>query len=198
MDSGIVLTANGRKGAKSETTSERVFPCLLNFAIFRALSRLKSRSFRCETLPHLPRAAGPAMTRFPMIETIDLILPLEASEDEAAWQAAAAKKLGVPVSRVKGLRLLKHSLDARQRAVKVQLRLEVGVDEPLPAEEQPAWSAPALPSQPKTVVIVGCGPAGMFAALRCLELGMKPIVLERGKDASARRFGGVFRNCRRF
>lgn len=128
------------------------------------------------------------MTRFPMIETIDLILPLEASEDEAAWAIAAAKKLGVPASRVKGLRLLKHSLDARQRAVKVQLRLEVGVDEALTAEEQHAWSAPALPSQPKTVVIVGCGPAGMFAALRCLELGMKPIVLERGKDASARRF----------
>ena len=73
-----------------------------------------------------------------MIETIDLILPLEASEDEAAWQAAAAKKLGVPASRVTGVRLLKHSLDARQRAVKVQLRLEVAVDEPLPAEVTPA------------------------------------------------------------
>lgn len=123
-----------------------------------------------------------------MIETIDLILPLEASEDEAAWKAAAAKKLGLPLGRVKGVRLLKHSLDARQRAVKVQLRLEVAVDEALPEEPAPAWSTPPLPSHAKTTVIVGCGPAGMFAALRCLELGMKPIVLERGKDASARRF----------
>ena len=123
-----------------------------------------------------------------MIETIDLILPLEASEDETAWKAAAAKKLGLPEARVTGVRLLKHSLDARQRAVKVQLRLEVGVDEPLPEDVTPAWSAPALPRDAKTAVIVGCGPAGMFAALRCLERGIKPIVLERGKDASARRF----------
>src|SRR5690606_22696430 len=104
------------------------------------------------------------------------------------WKDAAAKKLGVPPSRIAGLRLLKHSLDARQRAVKVQLRLEVAVDEPLPAEAKPVWSAPPLAAGAKTVVIVGCGPAGMFAALRCLELGLKPIVLERGKDASARRF----------
>ncbi|WP_345783757.1 NAD(P)/FAD-dependent oxidoreductase [Luteolibacter rhizosphaerae] len=123
-----------------------------------------------------------------MIETVDLILPLEASEDEAAWKAAAAKKLGLPPTRVTGVRLLKHSLDARQRAVKVQVRLEVAVDEPLPDEPAPAWSTPPLPANAKTIVIVGCGPAGMFAALRCLELGMKPIVLERGKDASARRF----------
>ena len=123
-----------------------------------------------------------------MIETIDLILPLEASEDEAAWKAAAAEHLGVPLSRVTGVRLLKHSLDARQRTVKVQLRLEVGVDEPLSAELQPEWSSPALPLHPRAVLIVGCGPAGMFAALRCLELGLKPIILERGKDASARRF----------
>jgi uncharacterized FAD-dependent dehydrogenase len=123
-----------------------------------------------------------------MIETVDLILPLEASEDEAAWKAAAAKKLGLPPTRVTGVRLLKHSLDARQRAVKVQVRLEVAVDEPLPEEPAPTWSTPPLPANAKTIVIVGCGPAGMFAALRCLELGMKPIVLERGKDASARRF----------
>lgn len=138
--------------------------------------------------PLLPCVARPAMTPPPMIETIDLILPLEASEDEAAWKAAAAKRLDVPLSRVTGVRLLKHSLDARQRTVKVQLRLEVAVDEALPAEPQPEWSSPALPLHPRTVVIVGCGPAGMFAALRCLELGLKPIVLERGKGASARRF----------
>jgi uncharacterized FAD-dependent dehydrogenase len=50
------------------------------------------------------------------------------------------------------------------------------------------WSAPALANDAKRVLIVGAGPAGLFAALRCLELGAKPIILERGKDASARRF----------
>ncbi|MDB6080203.1 MAG: dependent oxidoreductase [Akkermansiaceae bacterium] len=123
-----------------------------------------------------------------MVETIEIILPLEASEDAAAWKLGAAKKLGLPLVRVGGVRLLKHSIDARQRLVKVQLKLEVYVDEPLPAEQAPAWSAPPLPAGARTVVIVGCGPAGLFAALRCLELGLKPIVLERGKDASARRF----------
>ncbi len=120
------------------------------------------------------------------IETVDVVLPLAASEDAAAWHQAAAKKLGLPG--VSEVRLLKHSIDARQREVKVQLRLEVGVDGPLPEEIAPRWECPPLPANPRAVAIVGCGPAGMFAALRCLELGLKPIVLERGKDASARRF----------
>ena len=123
-----------------------------------------------------------------LIETVDIVLPLEKSEDLAARQSAAALKLGVPVSRIGGIRLKKHSIDARQRAVKVQLRLEVSLDAPLPPEQIPGWSAPALSASPRQVIIVGCGPAGMFAALRCLEKGLKPILLERGKDASARRF----------
>ncbi|GAA5483864.1 NAD(P)/FAD-dependent oxidoreductase [Haloferula sargassicola] len=120
------------------------------------------------------------------VETVDVVLPLGASEDADEWRKAAARKLGVAT--VVETRLLKHSIDARQREVKVQLRLEVGVDGPLPGEVKPSWSAPPLPAHAKTIAIVGCGPAGMFAALRCLELGLKPIVLERGKDASARRF----------
>ena len=123
-----------------------------------------------------------------LIETVDIVLPLEKSEDAAAQRTAAAAKLGIPVSRIGGVKLRKHSIDARQRAVKVQLRLDVSLDSPLPPDITPHWSAPALPSDARTVIIVGCGPAGMFAALRCLENGLKPILLERGKDASARRF----------
>ncbi|BCX48945.1 FAD-dependent dehydrogenase [Haloferula helveola] len=122
------------------------------------------------------------------METVDVILSLEASEDAEAWKRAAAKRLGIEPSRVGEVRLLKHSIDARKRPVKVQLRLEVALDGALPETPLPTWSAPPLPSGARTVVIVGCGPAGMFAALRCLELGMKPVVLERGKDASSRRF----------
>lgn len=122
------------------------------------------------------------------IETVDIVLPLEVSEDESARSKAAALKLGVPASRIGGIKLRKHSIDARQRAVKVQLRLDVSLDTPLPPDEISRWSAPALPSSARPVIIVGCGPAGMFAALRCLEKGLKPILLERGKDASARRF----------
>lgn len=122
------------------------------------------------------------------VETVDIILPLEQSEQEEARRKAAAAKLGIPAERIGETRLRKHSIDARQHIIKVQLRLEVAIDGELPAEVKPEWSAPRLPSKARRVVIVGSGPAGLFAALRCLELGAKPIVLERGKDASARRF----------
>ncbi|MCX6877881.1 MAG: FAD-binding protein [Verrucomicrobia bacterium] len=124
----------------------------------------------------------------PTLETVDIVLPLERSEDAAACREAVAAKLGMAVSRVGGTRLRKHSIDARQPAIKVRLRLEVALDGPLPPEAMPSWDAPPLSAHPRTVVIVGCGPAGMFAALRCLEMGVKPIILERGKDVSARRF----------
>lgn len=122
------------------------------------------------------------------METVDVILSLEASEDAEAWRKAAAKKLGISLDRVIETRVAKHSIDARKRPIRVQLRLEVGVDEALPPVVAPTWQAAAVSQDARRVVIVGCGPAGMFAALRCLELGMKPVVLERGKDASARRF----------
>ena len=123
-----------------------------------------------------------------MLHTLDIVLPLESSEQDDARKLAAAKMLGIDSSRVRGMRLRKHSIDARQRQVKVQLRIEVAVDEDLPDEPKPIWSAPALSADAKKILIIGAGPAGLFAALRCLELGQKPVILERGKDASSRRF----------
>lgn len=84
-----------------------------------------------------------------MIHTLDIVLPLESSENESAQKIAVAKILGVDTSRVRGIRLRKHSIDARQRQVKVQLRIEVSVDEDLPEETKPFWSAPALSSDAK-------------------------------------------------
>ena len=124
----------------------------------------------------------------PLVSSVDVVLPLDRSENESAWREAAASKLGVPASRIGGVKLRKHSIDARHKSIKVQLRLDVALDGSLPPDETPLWNTPPLPSRPRTAVIIGCGPAGMFAALRCLENGVKPIVLERGKDASARRF----------
>ena len=123
-----------------------------------------------------------------MIESVDIVLPLESSEDDAARRKAAADNLGILVSRIGGVRLRKHSIDARQKSIKVQVRLDVALDAPLPPKIVPTWSAPPLSSNARKVVIIGCGPAGLFAALRCLESGAKPILLERGKDASSRRF----------
>jgi NADPH-dependent 2,4-dienoyl-CoA reductase/sulfur reductase-like enzyme len=114
------------------------------------------------------------------IESVDIVLPLDRSEEEIARREAAAASLGITPDRIGGIRLRKHSIDARQRAIKVQLRLDVALDGPLPPDEHPRWAAPPLPASAKRVIIVGTGPAGLFAALRCLENGAKPILLERG------------------
>jgi len=119
---------------------------------------------------------------------VDIILPLEQSEDANAQRAAIAKKLELDVSQLVELRLRKHSIDARQHTIKVQLRFEVGIGQALLPEPELRPGYLTVSPDAKGVIIVGCGPAGLFAALRCLELGLKPIILERGKDASARRF----------
>lgn len=128
------------------------------------------------------------MSQAPRIETVDVILSLDESEDYRAQLRAVAAKLGVRESAIYGLRLRKHSIDARKPWIRVQLRFEVGVGGPLPDDVKPRAQYPALPEGAPRVIIVGCGPAGMFAALRCLELGRRPVILERGKDASSRRF----------
>jgi len=120
--------------------------------------------------------------------TVDIILPLDLSEDETAQRKAAARKLKVHPGRIKTMRLQKHSIDARKKDIKVQLRFEVGIDEALPELEPIRLDLPSVTAAQKTVIIVGSGPAGMFAALTAIERGWRPIVLERGKDASARRF----------
>lgn len=122
------------------------------------------------------------------VQLVDIILPLETSEDEQARRKKVARKLRVKPDRIVEMRLQKHSIDARKAQILINLRFEVGIDEKLPEYVAPQPSYNTLPKEAKQVVIVGCGPAGMFAALRCIELGMKPIILERGKDASARRF----------
>lgn len=120
--------------------------------------------------------------------TVDVILPMEKAGDDRARRAAVAEKLGISPSRIRELRLVKESIDSRQKNILFQLRLLAGVDGPLPPEELPSLDYPPVRPGAPVALIVGFGPAGMFATLRCLELGMKPVVLERGKDVSSRRF----------
>lgn len=120
--------------------------------------------------------------------SVDVVLPLALSEDAEARRRAVARRLGVHPGRIRGLRLRKHSIDARQREIKVQLRFEVGLDDELPPEAPIEASLPDVSASRRVVVIVGSGPAGLFAALTAIERGWRPIVLERGKDASARRY----------
>ncbi|MBT5902056.1 MAG: FAD-dependent oxidoreductase [Opitutaceae bacterium] len=122
-------------------------------------------------------------------QLVDIILSLEKSEDEEAWAKALAKKLKCGRHQIGEIRLRKHSIDARKKDIRVRLRLEVAAKNTVwVSDPQPIPEYPKLPPDAPSVIVVGAGPAGLFAALRLVEKGVKPIVLERGKNASARRF----------
>jgi uncharacterized FAD-dependent dehydrogenase len=81
---------------------------------------------------------------------------------------------------------LRRSIDARNRNIKVNLTVQVFIDEPAHTDHI-KFDYKDVSKQKKTCHIIGAGPAGLFAALRCLELNIKPIIIERGKDVKARR-----------
>jgi len=131
-----------------------------------------------------------------MLTELDIHLPLARALREDARRKAAAQKLEISPYRIQGMRLIKESIDARRRPICKQLRLLVAVDEELPPAPLPERHYTPVAAEAKRIIIVGSGPGGLFAALRCLELGLRPVVLERGKDVSARRFDLQPINCR--
>lgn len=120
-----------------------------------------------------------------MRKSAEIVLSLDDNDDHAERRRAAAKALAVDVQRIRELRVRKRSIDARG-GVRVHLQVEVYLDE-LPPAEAPIVSAYHPVTGDRRVIIVGAGPAGMFAALRLIELGIKPVLVERGKDVQARR-----------
>jgi uncharacterized protein len=84
------------------------------------------------------------------------------------------------------IKILKRSIDARGRAIKINLTVLVAIDETIP-EQKIELNYPDVSTSEKSCHIIGAGPAGLFAALRCIETGVKPVIIERGKDVKARR-----------
>ncbi len=93
--------------------------------------------------------------------------------------------LNIDLVKINTFKILKRSIDARSRKVVYRLQLKVYIDEEPPVHED-FFSYPKV-ANAKKVIIVGAGPAGLFAALQCLENGLKPIIIERGKDVKQRR-----------
>lgn len=114
------------------------------------------------------------------------LLPSEAADDTAI-KRSIADHTGKKISSVSGYHILKRSVDARARTIWINLSLDAFIDEPFIQRAILPFLFRDVRNAKKKVVIIGAGPAGLFAALQLLEQGIKPVILERGKDVKARR-----------
>ncbi|MEP6949616.1 MAG: FAD-dependent protein [Ginsengibacter sp.] len=114
------------------------------------------------------------------------LLPHEA-EDMPALYDIIARALGKKTRDVTGYHILKKSIDARSKIVWVNLTVNAFINEPFLQRATPGFSFKDVTLSQKKVVIIGSGPAGLFAAMQLIELGVKPVIIERGKEVKERR-----------
>lgn len=122
-----------------------------------------------------------------MQKTVSLkLLPSEAADDSII-KNYIAQELSTTKNKVSGFIILKHSIDARSRQVWVNISVQAFIDEPFQHRNLLQFNFRDVTNSKYKILIAGAGPAGLFAALKLLESGIKPIILERGKDVKARR-----------
>jgi uncharacterized protein len=122
-----------------------------------------------------------------MQQTVSLKLLPEEAADNNMFFNYIARAVGKPAAAISGYRVLKQSMDARSRTVWINLEVLAFINEPPTNRAFRSFFWKEVHHCPKKTIIVGAGPAGLFAALQCLEYGLKPVILERGKDVRARR-----------
>ena len=115
-----------------------------------------------------------------------LLRPSEAASETAIRSAIAATAAVAPTA-ITGYYILKQSIDARSREPRIQLTVQAFINEPFRDRPVMDFHFREVHQATRTVIIIGAGPAGLFAALRLIESGIKPLLLERGKDVRARR-----------
>jgi len=120
-----------------------------------------------------------------MIKELQLCLTPQQAKSEEAIKEIVSDELGLNPEYSFSVLPLKQSIDARNRNIKINLKVRVFIDEPIEIEQLNIHYKHADPN--KKVYIIGAGPAGLFAALKCLEQGVKPILIERGKQVRNRR-----------
>ena len=114
------------------------------------------------------------------------VKPSEAADDNYLKKIVAAE-VGCAASEVTGYTILRRSIDARSRQVFINLSIEAFINEPYHQRPFKMVQFDDVSHAEKKVIIIGAGPAGLFAALQLIEKGIKPIILERGKDVKSRR-----------
>lgn len=121
-----------------------------------------------------------------MYQEVLLRLAPEAAANADECLRQISREINIDLKHITHTRLLRRSIDARKRQVMVQVQYGVWIDEEPKPEE---FSLPGYPDvrNAQPVVVVGAGPGGLFAALRLIELGLRPVVVERGKDVSTRK-----------
>ena len=121
-----------------------------------------------------------------MIKEIQIRVNLIEERKENILLYKASKKLGLDKKEISAVKVLRKSIDARKKEIIFNYKVAVYIQETIPEESEYHFDYKEV-SKAKEIHIIGFGPAGMYAALRCIELGYKPIVLERGKNVQDRR-----------
>lgn len=122
-----------------------------------------------------------------MQKKITLRLKPEDAAEETRITKCIADHLGIKPSSLSGYQVQKKSIDARGKQIVYNLSLNAFIDEPFHQLPTHHFHFTSVDKSSTSVVIIGAGPAGLFAALKLIELGIKPIILERGKDVKSRR-----------
>ncbi len=121
-----------------------------------------------------------------MIKQVEIKILPDLLHNDVKLESIVLKKVKYPKHRIKSLKLVRKSIDARGRGAKYLLRYNVYIDEE-PISPEPFLSTLNAVHSAKDAIIVGAGPAGYFAALELIKHGVRPLVLDRGKDVRARR-----------
>ena len=121
-----------------------------------------------------------------MIKELNIVVSPAQAKDLTMLKKMVSENLKIDISRISHVVVLRRSIDARNSNIRFNLGVNVFIDEPIPQIQKTQFAYPDVSKSPQ-VLIVGAGPAGLFAALHLIELGFKPVIFERGKMVSERK-----------